>query len=186
MRKLLACCWVLCASWSAIAAERAIEKEAVVEAPVERVWAAWTTREGIVGFFAPDAQIDPRPGGAFHIYINPLAAPGLKGADDMRYMALQPMKMLSFDWNSPPHLAEVRKQRTFVVLRFEPLGPTQTRVRLTHSGWGEGGEWDKTYAYFDRAWGNVLVNLQKYLTVGPYDWTEWMTQLRKMQEQQSR
>ena len=30
----------------------------------------------------------------------------------MRYMALQPKKMLSFDWNAPPHLPEARAQRT--------------------------------------------------------------------------
>jgi len=56
-------------------------------------------------------------------------------------------------------------------------------VTLYHSGWGDGGEWDKAYAYFDRAWGNVLVNLQKRWTQGPKDWAEWMDQLRKWREQ---
>ena len=28
-------------------------------------------------------------------------------------------------------------------------------------GWGDGEKWDATYEYFDRAWGNVLSNLQK-------------------------
>ena len=55
------------------------------------------------------------------IYFDPLAAPGLKGADDMRVMGLQPKKMISFDWSAPPHFAEARQQRTFVVVRFEPL-----------------------------------------------------------------
>ncbi|MCK7498823.1 MAG: SRPBCC domain-containing protein [Comamonadaceae bacterium] len=85
---------------------------------LDQAWEAWTTREGIVSFFAPDAQIEPRVGGAFHIHMDPGGAPGMKGADDMRYMALQPKKMLSFDWNAPPHLAEARAQRTFVVVRF--------------------------------------------------------------------
>lgn len=161
------------------AAERAIEKEVVVPAALDKVWASWTTREGIVSFFAPDAVIDPRPGGAFHIHINPLAAPGEKGADDMRYLALQPMKMLSFDWNAPPHLPEARAQRTFVVLRFDALDATNTRVRLTHVGWGDGGEWDKTYAYFDKAWANVLAELKRRHEIGPRDTTSWMEQLRK-------
>ena len=51
-------------------------------------------------FFAPDARIDARVGGEFQIYINPSAEPGSKGADDMRFMALQPKKMLSFDWTA--------------------------------------------------------------------------------------
>jgi uncharacterized protein YndB with AHSA1/START domain len=172
-------------SWAGhvLAAERAIEKSVVVEATLDQVWDSWTTREGIIGFFAPDAKIEPRVGGAFQIYIDPLAEPGMKGADEMRFMALQPKKMISFDWNAPPRLPEARAQRTFVVVRFEPLGEKQTRVTLHHTGWGEGGEWDKAYAYFDRAWGNVLINLQKRWTTGPYDWTEWMNQLRKWREQ---
>jgi len=165
------------------AAERSIDKSVVVPATLDQTWDAWTTRDGITSFFAPDAKIEARPGGAFHIYINPLAEPGLKGADDMRFMALQPKQMLSFDWNAPPHLPQARQQRTLVVLRFAPVSEKETRVSLHHTGWGDGGEWDKTYAYFDRAWDGVLGNLKKRFEVGPQDWTEWMKSLRKMQEQ---
>jgi uncharacterized protein YndB with AHSA1/START domain len=164
------------------AAERAIDKDVVIAATPDEAWDAWTTREGIVGFFAPDARVDARVGGAFQIYINPLAEPGMKGADDMRYMALQPRKMLSFDWNAPPSLPEVRGQRTFVVVRLEPVGERQTRVTLHHAGWGDGGEWDEAYAYFDRAWGNVLGNLKKRFESGPVDWTAWLESLRKAQQ----
>ena len=83
------------------ASERAIDKEIVVPASLDAAWAAWTTREGIISFFAPDAVVDARAGGAFHIHINPLAEPGMKGADDMRFLALQPKQMISFDWNAP-------------------------------------------------------------------------------------
>ena len=173
---------LLCAS-AAQALERALDKEVVVNATVDQVWDAWTTRAGIVSFFAPDASIDPRPGGAFAIYIDPEAPPGRKGADEMRYMALQPKKMLSFDWNAPPHLPEARAQRTFVVLRFEAVGDKQARVTLHHTGWGDGGEWDKAYAYFDRAWDGVLGNLKRRFDQGPQDWTEWLAQLRKWREE---
>lgn len=165
------------------AAERAIEKEVIIKASLEQAWQSWTTREGIVAFFAPDARIEARVGGAFQIYMDPGAEPGSKGADEMRYMALQPMKMLSFDWNAPPSLPQARAQRTFVVLRFEPLGEGQTRVRLHHSGWGDGGEWDKALAYFDRAWGAVLDNLQKRYESGPVDWSVWLAQLQRMRDQ---
>jgi uncharacterized protein YndB with AHSA1/START domain len=165
------------------AAERAIEKQIVVAASLDEAWDAWTTREGIVSFFAPEAVIEPRVGGAFHIHIDPTAPPGAKGADDMRFLALQPKKMISFDWNAPPHLPQARAQRTFVIVRFETVGERQTRVSLHHTGWGDGGEWDQAYSYFDRAWGNVLSNLKKRFDSGPVDWTEWLEQLRKWREQ---
>lgn len=164
------------------AIERAVDKEVIVAATPEQVWNAWTTREGITTFFAPDAKIEARVGGAFEIYINPLAEPGMRGADGMRFLALQPPRMLSFDWNAPPHLPQAREQRTFVVVRIHPVSEKETRVTLHHTGWGDGGEWDKAYAYFDRAWGNVLGNLKKRFDSGPVDWTEWMEQLRKMQK----
>jgi uncharacterized protein YndB with AHSA1/START domain len=159
------------------ATERSLDKEVVIAASLDDAWAAWTTREGIVSFFSPGAEIEPRVGGAFHIHMDPGAAPGLTGADEMRYLALQPKRMLSFDWNAPPSLPEARQQRTLVILRFEPVDATHTRVRLHHVGWGDGGEWDKAYLYFDKAWGYVLANLQKRFETGPIDWTEWLKRL---------
>ncbi len=162
------------------AVERALDKSVVVNATLDQAWHAWTTREGIVSFFAPDARVEARPGGPFEIYIDPGGAPGMKGADDMRVLAVQPKKLLSFEWNAPPHLPEARLQRTVVILRFEPVTDTTTRVRLHHVGWGDGGQWDQAYAYFDRAWGNVLGNLQKRFDSGPVDWTAWLQQLEAM------
>jgi uncharacterized protein YndB with AHSA1/START domain len=170
-------------SSSSWAQERAIDKEVVINATLEQAWASWTTRDGIRSFFAPDAVIEPRPGGAFHIHIDPGAADGMKGADTMRYLALQPMKMLSFDWNAPPHLPEARAQRTSVTLRFEALDDKRTRIRLHHTGWGDGGEWDKAFTYFDRAWGSVLGNLKTRWDSGkPMDWTEWLARLEAMRK----
>jgi len=181
----LAAMLVLLLAPLAQAAERAIDKSIEVTATLDQAWAAWTTREGIVGFFAPDAKIEPRVGGAFQIYMDPTAEPGMKGADDMRFMALQPKKMISFDWNAPPSLPEARAQRTFVVVRFEPLGEKATRVSIHHTGWGDGGEWDKAYSYFDRAWGFALGNLKKRFDSGPQDWTGWLAQLKQSREQQA-
>jgi uncharacterized protein YndB with AHSA1/START domain len=167
----------------AAAQERALNKEVIVNAPAEKVWQTWTTKAGIESFFAPEAEVEAQVGGAFHIHINPLAPKGEKGADDMRFLALQPPKMLSFDWNAPPSLPEARKQRTFVVVRLAAVDDKTTKVTLHHVGWGDGGEWDKAYAYFDKAWGNVLGNLKKSFDSGPVDWAPWMAQLKTFMEQ---
>ena len=170
--------------------ERALDKAVLLDAPVDRVWDAWTTRAGITGFLAPDAEIDARVDGDFHIFFDPSAAPGMKGADTMRYLALQPKTMLSFDWNAPPSIPATRGQRTFVVLRFEALGE-RTRMTLFHTGWGnsdgtDGADWDATYAYFDKAWDHVLAGLQKRFAPGggPTDWTAWNARMAQMREPQ--
>lgn len=165
------------------AAERSIEKDVVVNATLDQAWNAWTTREGLVSFFAPDAQVDPRVGGAFHVYFDPGASAGSKGADDMRFMALQPRQMISFDWNAPPSLPEVRQQRTLVIVRFVAVDDKSTRVTLHHTGWGSGGEWDKAYAYFDRAWGQVLASMKTRFEQGPVDWAPWLKQLEGFRAQ---
>jgi len=181
----LLACTAFCASTCSPAlaadddAERRLVKEAVVKAPIGEVWKAWTTSEGITSFFAPEAIVEAKPGGAFFIHMNPYGEPGMKGADDMRVLGVQENRMLSFTWNAPPHLPETRKQRTVVIVRLFPAAPGETRVRLTHVGWGDGGQWDQTYAYFGRAWGNVLKNLEKRFEENkPFDWKPWLEKLK--------
>jgi uncharacterized protein YndB with AHSA1/START domain len=171
---------LLLASLATIASanERMITKQVVVKGSMPDVWDAWTTTEGIKTFFAPDAHVEARPDGPFQIYINPFAEPGMKGADDMRVLSVERFKMLSFTWNAPPSLPQARKQRTVVILRFDSVSQNETRVTLTHVGWGDGGEWDKAYNYFDKAWDKVLGNLQTRFATGPIDWTDWLAQLK--------
>lgn len=175
----------LMAAHPVIAAERALNKEVTVPAGVDAVWEAWTTTAGIKSFFAPDARIEARVGGPFEVYMDPKADPGMRGADDMRVLAVQPKKMISFDWNAPPSLPQARQQRTFVIVRLTPVDASNTRVTLHHTGWGEGGEWDLAYTYFDRAWSGVLGNLKTRFEKGPYDWAPWLAQLEAMRLQQA-
>ncbi|MBI3716256.1 MAG: SRPBCC domain-containing protein [Betaproteobacteria bacterium] len=169
---------VLFLTTTAFAQERAIDEKVTVKAGIDEVWKAWTTSEGIKSFFAPDAKVELRVDGPFQIYINPYAEPGMKGADDMKIIGFQDKKMLSFTWNAPPSLPEARKQRSVVILRFVSRGDQLTEVTLHHIGWGEGGEWDKAFDYFSKAWPNVLKNLQKRFDSGPIDWTTWLNQLK--------
>jgi uncharacterized protein YndB with AHSA1/START domain len=143
----------------------------VLGAPGERVWQAWTTEDGIRSFFARGSRIEPRVDGAYEIWFDPSQPAGRRGADDMRILALEPLRRLVFTWNAPPDQPFVRSQRTVVALDLEPAGEGRTRLRLTHSDCGEGADWDKAFAYFDRAWGGfVLPNLRYSLADGPIDW----------------
>jgi uncharacterized protein YndB with AHSA1/START domain len=152
------------------AADRILRAEMTVPAPVNEVWRAWTTEEGIRSFFAPAARVELRVDGAYDIIFDP-SRPG-QTAEGMRILAIEPMKRFAFTWSAPPDLPQARAQRTEVILDFEPDGERATRLRLTHLGWGDGGEWDAAYAYFDHAWSAVVLPRLKYrFEKAPIDWS---------------
>jgi PTH1 family peptidyl-tRNA hydrolase len=151
--------------------ERRIRKQVVVPAPVEQVWDAWTTTDGARAFFAPEANIELREDGPYELYFRPDAPPGERGAEGCKVISFEAPNRLSFTWNAPPEIPEVRRgEPTRVDVALRPAGRDRTRVALTHSGWGEGAAWDEAYAYFDRAWGKVLDDLRARFADGPLEW----------------
>jgi uncharacterized protein YndB with AHSA1/START domain len=154
--------------------DRVLRAEMTVPAPVEDVWNAWASEEGVKTFFAPGAHVEPRVDGAYEIFFNPKGEPGQRGAEGMRVLAFEPPRRLAFTWNAPPNIPAIRGQRTMVVVELspEPGTPARTRLRFTHLGWGEGADWDKAYEYFDHAWGGVVLpRLQRRFEKGPIDWS---------------
>jgi uncharacterized protein YndB with AHSA1/START domain len=144
-----------------------------VNAEVDALWEAWTTEEGLKSFFAPECNLDLRVGGAFELLFDLDAEPGRQGSEGTALLAIQPKVMLSFTWNAPPHLPNVREHFTHVVVRFRELAPARTEVALTHNGWGEGEEWDTAYDYFTRAWNDVVLPRLAYrFSVGPVNWDD--------------
>jgi uncharacterized protein YndB with AHSA1/START domain len=146
--------------------ENRIDKEVVVSAPLQDVWNAWTTSEGIKAFFAPASKIELKVGGSYDIYFMPDAPAGSRGAEDCHVLCFLPMEMLAFTWSAPPQWPDIRKERTSVVLRFENLDDKRVRVKLAHVGFGEGSEWDEVQKYFENAWGVVLQRLEQRFAEG--------------------
>lgn len=156
---------------SAVDVDRTIKLEIVIKAPAEKVWWAWTTRDGIRSFFAPDCDIDLRVLGKYEIWFAPSAPAGRRGAEGNLILAIQEGKMLSFTWDAPPTFPEIRKQRTSVVIALVRLDQNTTRLVFRQTGWGEGEDWTKVHDYFVSAWGDVVLPYLKHsLEVGPIDW----------------
>ena len=155
------------ASW-----QRSLRKQVTVAAPLADVWKAWTTTEGVTGFFGPAAKVEARIGGPYEIYFGPSQPEGQRGSEGCKVHSVVPMKLLAFEWNAPPTIPVIRNSgvHTLVYIELEEAGPGQTRVTMTHTGWGVGEDWDKTFAYFDRAWEAVLSNLQYRFEVGRVEW----------------
>jgi uncharacterized protein YndB with AHSA1/START domain len=142
--------------------ERVLHKAVTVAAPAEDVWWAWTTDAGIRTWLVDDSRIELRVGGPYEWYFLTEAEPGGQGSEGCQVIGFQAPTMLTFTWNAPPHLAEARDQRSVVLLRLRPDEVDTTRVEITHLGWGDGGEWDEAFDYFDAAWDGVLRELRSY------------------------
>ncbi len=136
------------------------------EVPISRAeaWRAWTTPEGLRRFFAPGVRVELRPGGPFEILFREDGPEGERGAEGCTVLAFEPERMLALSWNAPPEFPQVRRQRTQVILHFEDAGPGRTRVRLVNHGYGEGEEWDRAFAYFERAWEQVMASFARALS----------------------
>lgn len=147
---------------------RALHKETTVASPIEHVWWAWTTSEGMASWWVKENWIELRIGGPFEVYFLLDQKRGQQGSEDCRILSYCPPEMLSFSWGFPPNFPELRLERTWVVLRFVPVSPTETKVLLDNFGYESGPAWDRGYSYFDNAWGNVLELLRTQLpTVAP-------------------
>lgn len=152
---------VVVSATSAQGAERTIHREVTVDAALDQVWNAWTTVEGLKSFFAVDATVELRVGGKYELYFDMSAEEGLRGSEGCTILEIDPKKRLAFTWNAPPSIPLLRNAnaRTRVDLRMQSREPGRTHVALTQTGIQEGPEWDKYYAYFDRAWTNVMKSL---------------------------
>lgn len=158
----LLCAWGLAhgAAAQSLAPDIAVTK--TINAPVADVWKAWTTTDGIESFFAPKAvKVEPWPGGAFELWFGVDQPEGSRGCEGCKVHSVKPMEQLVLEWNAPPTIPVTRALRTLVYLDFKPLPDNRTEVTLRNFGYGVGEDWDKTKAYFARAWPAVMANLEK-------------------------
>lgn len=147
---------------------RAVHVEASVNAPVAEVWRVWTTSPGAEEFFAEKANIQLAIGGPYEIQFDPKdERSGTKG---LKILSYAPEEMISFQWNAPPEMPEVRNGGTWVVVQLRPEGANRTHVTVTHLGWKEGPEWDQAFVHFQQGWGDLVKRLQRRFTDGPIDW----------------
>ncbi|HSR51467.1 MAG TPA: SRPBCC domain-containing protein [Acidobacteriota bacterium] len=157
-------------SASALAGERQLEAEFVVNASLDEAWTAWTTNEGLQSFFAPHCRIDPRVKGQMDIWFSPDAPAGQRGAEGEVVVQFIEKRRLAFTWAFPPNIPTLRIQRTLVTLDFQALDENRTRIRFAQIGWGRGDDWNKGFDYFDEAWNKfVLPRFKHAVEVGPIE-----------------
>ena len=143
-------------------AMRRIVKERSITAPPAVAWSDWASSGGIEAWLHPaGVDVDLRIGGSFEIYFTMDAPEGQRGSEGCVILAYIPDEMIAFTWNAPPHLA-LRTTNTWVAVTFSPAPHGATMVRLVHTGFLDGDEWDAYRDYFDAAWDSVLDRQQAH------------------------
>ena len=105
----------------------AVEKEILIEAPVEIVWQLRTEPEQIRRWFADEAEIDLRVGGS--------GALAFKGGDSyqLQVEAVEPPRRFAFRWVRRPGLVLGSDNTLLVEFILEPESGG-TRLRVIESG----------------------------------------------------
>jgi uncharacterized protein YndB with AHSA1/START domain len=107
-----------------------IEREILIDAPQDLVWAVITESEHVAEWFGDAAEIDLRPGGDASLTWESY------GTFRARVEKVEPPRAFSFRWARPAD-AEVRDgNSTLVEFTLEPEG-RRTRLRVVESGFAE-------------------------------------------------
>ena len=138
--------------------------EATLPATVEALWQEWTDQEKITKWFSPEANIEPRLGGAYELFFDPSNHDSMS-TKGCRITGFEPCSLLAFQWKGPDQYAQLMNKppETRVEVTFSPKG-SDTVMTIEHAGWGEGSEWQEARDWHDRAWRGVVADLRKHLT----------------------
>jgi uncharacterized protein YndB with AHSA1/START domain len=138
----------------------AIEREVVIEAPVEVVWRTITEPDQLSQWFADRVQLVVEPGAHGFMRFGDQGGPVVVETVD-------PPTRFSFRWNYPSGQEPVAGNSMLVEFTLTPEGPERTRLRVVESG-HELRDWPdaekRRYAdEHEDGWGEYLDNLVELL-----------------------
>jgi len=140
-----------------------IVTEGVINAPIDSVWAAWTTGEGLRSWLAPHAEIDLRIGGLMRTNYQAKEKLGDPGTIENTILSFEPKRMLSFKVSKQPigfpFPNEIFKMWTVIYL--EPTESEQTHMRAVSLGFQATEQSEKMRAFFERGNNITLQELQR-------------------------
>lgn len=146
-------------------ADRTLVNEAVINAPVADVWAAFTTSDGFASWAVAKAEIDLRIGGEMRTHYDPNGVIGDKNTIVNQIIAYEPLRMLAIRNTRAPENFPFFEQfsKTWSVIELEPVDGLRdrTHVRIAGLGYGDGAEWNDLYEFFKAGNGATLDALKK-------------------------
>jgi uncharacterized protein YndB with AHSA1/START domain len=139
--------------------------EIEIEATPEQVFRALTEAEEIARWFAPIARVEPRVGGEYFISWGPeMQGPPSTIAiyEPGKRFAVYRDRSKAYG-DREPALETDTVQRVMVDYQIEAIGGGKTRLRLVHSGFGQGAGWDNEFESTRTGWAEFMQALKRML-----------------------
>lgn len=142
----------------------AIEKDILINAPVETVYRVLTEPDQISQWFSDSAELDSRPGGDGRLIFEDRATND-RATVRLRVVAAEPPNRFCFRWDHPEgeEPAESNSLLVEFTLTAEDAG---TRLRVIESGLAglrrPGLDVTRYYEAHDKGWDTHLASLEKY------------------------
>ncbi len=138
--------------------------EVSISAPLDLVWLAWVESKRVATWFAPEANVEPRIGGAFELFFDP-SNHEHESTRGCVFTSIDYKKKLVFTWKGPNQFEKFMNDPsslTSVEVIFRETNGT-THLNVKHRGWGDGEEWVMAQKWHLRAWEEVLAVLKSAL-----------------------
>ncbi|MDY7094838.1 MAG: SRPBCC domain-containing protein [Acidobacteriota bacterium] len=148
------------------AGELILLQELVVEAPVARVWEAYTTGAGWQAWAAPVAEVDLRIGGEIRTHYAAEGKIGDPGTNVVHIVNYVPEQILTLQAELSERWPEVMKEdagNLMNVIVFDAEGEARTRIRSYGVGYRDLPAYDKLMEFFIPANEGLLRKLKEYL-----------------------
>ena len=133
-----------------------LEIEQTFNAPIEKVFSAWTQTEVIKSWFAPgdmtvpEASAEPIAGGRYRIVMQDPGGEQHIVAGEFREVSPHNKLVFTWQWQDSPNT-------TLVAVDLEAIDETTTKLTLNHSEFVEVQFRDK----HEQGWKGCLANLHK-------------------------
>jgi uncharacterized protein YndB with AHSA1/START domain len=142
-----------------------IERDVVIEAPVDVVWRTITEPDQIVRWFADRVELELEPGGRGYMGF------GEDQGGPVVVETIDPPKRFSFRWNHPVGEEPVQANSVLVEFSLDPRGAERTYLRVTESG-GDSLRWpdaekDRYAEEHNGGWGGFLDRLSALFVEPP-------------------
>ncbi len=149
--------------------ERVLVQEAWLDAPVAKVWKAYTTEEGWTAWAAPQAKIDLRVNGNILTRYDVTGKIGEPGTNALTILNYVPDEILTLRADVSENWPEVLKKdadKLSNVIVFHRVSDTRTQVRSYGIGYSDAPELDELLKFFTKANEGLLKKLKVYVETG--------------------